>query len=143
LKLAGPSAAGQLHPITPSRVYDSRYTAAVDAGPGQIGQGTARTISVANAYAVESATVAQTDVVPVGATAIAYNVTIVNTGASGFLSVNPGGTPALTASSINWSSPGTVLANASVVGLDAARQIKVFCGGTPTDFIIDVAGYYR
>jgi hypothetical protein len=143
LKLAGPSASGQLHAITPARVYDSRYTGAVDAGVGPILQGLSRTVSVATAYQANSATPSINDVVPAGATAIAYNLTIVNSGASGFLSVNPGGTPAITASSINWTAPGTILANAAIVALDTSRQIKVFCAGTPTDFIVDVTGYYR
>ena len=82
---------------------------------------------------------------PAGATAIMYNVTVVNTVASGWLSVNPGGVASTATSTINWGSSGTVLANGTMVALDANRGITVACGGTgaSTNFIIDVTGYYR
>ena len=143
LKLAGPTTSGQFHPITPARVYDSRYTVATDAGVGPMQAGTSRTISVAQAFAPDSVTPSISNVVPVGSTAVAYNLTVAATGPAGYLSVNPGGTPAITASSINWAAPGTVLANASVVKLDSTRQVKVFCFGSSTEAIIDVVGYYR
>jgi len=143
LKLAGPRSAGQFHPIQPARVYDSRYTAAVDGGVGPIQPGTSRTISVANAFTVNSASTSITDVVPAGATAVAYNLTVAATGPAGYLSLNPGDATEITASSINWSAPGTVLGNASVVKLDGFRQVRVFCFGSATDMILDVVGYYR
>ncbi len=143
VKLAGLSTAGQLHPITPARVYDSRFMWAVTAGVGPLVPGEGRTIYVGDAYVVNSSTPSIWDVVPNGATAIAYNLTIAETGPAGYLSVNPGDAPSITASSINWSAPGTVLANASVVKLDEFRQLRVFCQGSPTHAIIDVVGYYR
>ena len=142
-KLSGPAAAGQFHAVTPARVYDSRYLAAVDAGVGPAAAGTDRVISVADAYLPDTTTRSITDVVPAGATAVAYNVTIAETGSAGFLAVSPGDASALTASTINWFVANSVLANSSVVKLDTSRRIKVFCRGSSTQVIVDVLGYYR
>ena len=61
---------------------------------------------------------------------------------SGFLSVNPGTSATVTSSAINWFADDLILANASVVGIDANRQITVIAGGGgATDFAVDVVGY--
>jgi hypothetical protein len=126
-------------PINPKRVYDSRFIAPL----GPLANNTNRVISVANGYTVATATVDLPNVVPAGAQAISYNLTIANTVGSGFLSVAPGDAVTLGGSSINWFTSGLSLANGLVVKLDANRQIKVFCGGGgSSDFIIDILGYY-
>ena len=137
----GPTTPLLFFPIAPKRVYDSRFIAPL----GPLPTRTNRVVSVANGYVTDSATLDLPDVVPVGAAAIAYNITIANTVGAGFLSVNPGDAAALGGSSINWFTAGLSLANGLVVKLDANRQIKVFCGngGGSADFIIDVLGYYR
>jgi len=141
--IADYNAAGSFFPISPARVYDSRK-----ANPGPqaaLASGSSRTISVADQYDPGTAALVQANVVPSGATAIAYNLTVVNTvGAGGYLAVNEGGNAVVAASSINWSGPGLTLANGSVVKLNGNRQITVICGGasTSTNFIVDVVGYY-
>ena len=126
-------------PIDPKRVYDSRFIAPL----GPLATNANRVVSVANGYAVSTATVDLPNVVPAGAQAIAYNLTIVNTVGSGFLSVAPGNAGGLGASSINWFTSGLILANGLIVKLDTNRQVKVFCGGGgSTDFLIDILGYY-
>jgi hypothetical protein len=48
----------------------------------------------------------------------------------------------VTSSAINWFADDLILANASVVGIDANRQITVIAGGGgTTDFAVDVVGY--
>ncbi|MEQ1700899.1 MAG: hypothetical protein ABMA25_12370 [Ilumatobacteraceae bacterium] len=139
--LSGLATAGSFHAIDPSRVYDSRKPSSDPLSTGQN-----RTVSVANRIDVATGNVVETDVVPAGATAIAYNVTIVKTvGSNGYLAVNPGGTAVVKASIINWFGPGQTAANSSVVKLNASREVTVICGGTSTStqFIIDVVGYYR
>ena len=104
-----------------------------------------RTVAIANKVDTNGG-LAIANIVPVGATAIAYNLTIVNTvGTNGYLVLNPGGVTAVSASSINWSASGLSLANASVVPVSASREVTVICGGTSTscNFIIDVVGYYQ
>jgi len=141
-ELASMASAGVLHAISPARVFDSR----VNAQP-PVFVGTSRTISVADKRDVVSGEVTQWNVVPVGATAIAYNLTIANTvGNGGFLAVNEGGNTVVGASAINWYGSGQKAANASVIKLNASRQVTVICGGSSggsTHFIIDVVGYYR
>ena len=140
-KIGGPGTGGSFHPITPSRVHDSRKPTAnpiaSTSGP--------RLVNVANKIN-STGHIELADIVPAGATAIAYNLTIVNTvGTNGYLAVNPGGTNTVSASAINWSASGLSLANGSVVTISTNRQVTVICGGssTSTNFIIDVVGYYR
>jgi hypothetical protein len=104
--------------------------------------GASRLITVANSYTPDTSSPAISDVVPIGAAAIAYNLTITGTVGAGYLSVNPGDAAAITASSINWGTSGLSLANGLVVKLDANRQILVFCQGGTTHVIIDALGYY-
>lgn len=139
-KIAGGTAAGSLHPITPTRVYDSRAAAP---SPGVISGGASRVVSVSDARPDFTGAVATAGVVPAGASAIAYNLTVADTVGAGFLSVNEGDATGFTASSINWSATGQLLANGLVVKLDGSRQVKVFAGGGgSTNFLIDVLGYY-
>ena len=128
-----------LVPIEPTRVYDSRQ-AQPQFGP--LGAGQSRVISVADGRDPNGGAVTDADIVPDGATAIAYNLTVTDTVGAGFLSVTPGDAATFKASTINWASSGLVLANAGLVKLDSSRQIKVFGGTGSTDFIIDITGYY-
>jgi hypothetical protein len=101
-----------------------------------------RTISVANSYNV-SGTLVTSDFIPAGATAVFANVTVVDTVGAGYLSINPGGTTAVAASTINWSANGQVLANGISLTLNASREITVVNGsGGSTQFIIDITGYW-
>lgn len=139
--LAGPSTAGAFTPVTPARVYDSRL--GTYSPNGVLGSGQNRTISVANSYDVNGARVT-TNFVPAGATAVFANVTVVETVGAGYLAVNPGGTTVVSASTINWSASGQVLANGVSLTLNGARELSVINGsGGSTQFIIDVLGYYR
>ena len=141
--VADSSAAGAFFPISPARVYDSRKAAP---SPGILATGANRTISVADKRDTNTGAVTISNVVPAGATAISFNLTVVNTvGTNGFLAVNEGGNATVAASLINWSSVGLTTANSTVVKINSSRQITVICGGTSTSchFIIDVLGYYR
>jgi hypothetical protein len=122
--------------INPARVYDSRKAG------GVLAPNTSRVIAVKDGLDATGA-VSTPNVVPIGATAIAYNVTVTGNTAPNFLSVTPGDAASALASTINF--PGPIdLANASVVGIDSNRQLKVFCGDQAgsTHVIIDVVGYY-
>jgi len=100
-------------------------------------------VSVANSFVPNSATPDVANLVPAGAKAISYNLTIVNTTGSGFLSVTPGDAASPGGSSINWFQSGMILANGLTGKLDTNRQVRVFCGGGgSTDFLIDILGYY-
>ena len=137
-RITGPGEAGSYHALTPGRVYDSRFVS------GRISSGANATLSVANTIDPLTGAPAITDFVPALATAVVANVTVVGTASGGYLAVNPGGVTAVTASTINWSAAGQILANGITLTLNASRQVTVVCGGggAATDYIIDVLGYY-
>ncbi len=147
-KVAAVETAGSFHPIATARVYDSRWTGIllnVTKGPLVVGAGP-RLVYCDDKRAIANGLVTTNDVVPAGATAIAYNLTVTQTNGQGYLGVEPGGTVELGGSAINWSPGPAALANASVAKLDAQRRVSVFIGGqagASTHFIIDVVGYYR
>jgi hypothetical protein len=146
-KLASSGTAGAFHPISPARVYDSRLAAPT---PGKLLSGTpGRVVSVADGRDPSTGAIvpAQQNVVPAGATAIVYNLTVVDTegSAGGFLSAVPGDAAVLAGSSINWFGPNQIIANGLTSKLDANRQVKVFAGGingAAANFLIDVNGFY-
>jgi hypothetical protein len=130
-----------LVPITPARAYDSRLPMTPDAN-GVLTAGANRTISVANARNVDTGAILGA-LVPGTATAVAYTLTASTTSGGGFLAVNPGGTSAVSASTINWSAPNQVFANTGVVKLGPGSTLTVVAGGAgATHFIIDIVGYY-
>lgn len=87
-------------------------------------------------------TVDAPDIVPFGATAIFFNLTIAQTTGSGFLQLAPGNASIVTASTINWQSPNLSAANGSFSTLDELRQAKILSGGSgSTELIVDVTGY--
>ena len=136
-------AAGAFFAITPTRVYDSRKVAPA---PGVLASGLSRTLSVADTRDLNDGHVTGANIVPSGASAVAFNLTVVATQGLGFLAMNQGGNTTVSASTVNWSSSGATISNASVVPLDQFRQVTVICGGSAsaqTHFIIDVVGYYR
>ncbi|MDO8362613.1 MAG: hypothetical protein Q7V88_06935 [Actinomycetota bacterium] len=144
-KIGGASTAGALHAISPARVYDSRKTMTPMAN-GVLGTGASRLITVKDQRDPDTGAVTTVDVVPAGATAVMFNMTVAATaGASGNLAINPGTDAVAHASHINWFGAGQAHANAGMIGLDASRQVTVICGGPAgagTHFIIDITGYY-
>ena len=67
------------------------------------------------------------DVVPVGATAITYNITIGAPTGPNFVAVTPGDAASFLASAVNFNGTADI-ANAATVAIDANRQIKVWGG---------------
>lgn len=125
------------YPTDPARVLDTR-TAFGGAGPIATGASGQRTASVANAQAGGA------EQVPVGATAIAYNLTVTGTTSNGHLRVWPARTPLVDASTINWPGAGYSRANGTIVAISGGREVTVYNGsGTPTDALIDTLGYYK
>lgn len=131
----------QYFPIDPIRCYDSRESAYAENGP--IDRLERRLVSVADSHDRSGAVLA-TDVVPVGATAVTYNVTVARPTGINWLAVAPGDATELPEfSSINFD-VGRNDANGLTGRLDDERQLAVFCGDDvgSCDFIIDVTGYY-
>lgn len=80
--------------------------------------------------------------VPAGAAGILANVTVVNTVGSGNLVAYKNGAAQPLASTINWFGNGQVLANTTVIALDANGRFAVSIGASSqTDVFVDVIGY--
>lgn len=135
-RLASSTSAGAVHAIDPKRTYDSRFT------DGPLTTGSERVVSVSDGIDATTGVVNAPNIVPNGATAIFFNLTITQTTGAGFLQLAPGNASIVTASTINWASPDLSVANASFSTLDDARQVKILSGGSgSTDFIVDITGY--
>jgi hypothetical protein len=132
-------------PITPVRVFDSRFSRF----GGPIVQGTPRTINVKDAIDITSGAVTSSNAIPVGAKAVAFNVTATDTVNPGYIAVLPGTSTTLTVSTVNWTANAATVANGGVVALgsgSAERQITLVVGGpgsTSTDAVVDITGYYE
>jgi hypothetical protein len=139
-QLSGATTAGAYHPVTPGRVYDSRCA---QPSPGPLSSGGFRLLSVAAQRNINTGAVTNANFIPVNATAVFANVAVVNTVDSGYLTINPGGITTVSASTINWSASGQILANGISLTLNTTREITVVNGsGGATQFIIDITGYW-
>ncbi|MCB0914416.1 MAG: fibronectin type III domain-containing protein [Actinobacteria bacterium] len=122
-------------PINPVRVVDTRTTE----GGSPLAAGETRTFSVADQIAKAGGA---KDVVPSGATAIAYNLTAPAASSVGSLSVMPGDVPSTSTAAIAWRS-GESIANGLTVRLDPSRQIRITNNASTTgNAVVDVLGYY-
>jgi hypothetical protein len=122
-------------PVPPCRGVDTRGPAGPTGGPA-LAAATERNFPVAGLCGV-----------PVGAKAVALNVTAVNPSHDGDFRLRAAGSPQPLISTINFKA-GRTRANSAVVRLGVAGQITVTTdmpigsGGT-VHFIYDVAGYFR
>lgn len=132
-RLAGPSTGSFTTLAAPARVYDSRPDNLPDnVTKAPLTNGESRGVS---------ALVGQH--VPLGATAIVANLTVVNTSEKGYVAAYTGGIPYPGTSSINWFQAGSVVANMAVIGLDATGFLTLTVSAdSSTDIVVDVVGYY-
>ena len=108
-------------PMEPMRAYDSREA------EGPLGGGETRSLNLE---------------LPEGAVAVAYNLTATGMTGSGLLSVAPDGSPDGGTSVLNYTASGQTWANAYVSAVGPAGGIDVTATGAPTEFIVDVVGYF-
>ena len=130
----GPTPGALFYPITPTRAYDSRQPGGGGALAGSVAtglHGVPRTTSVNLGGAI-----------PLSATAVAYNLTVTGTTASGFAANAP--TPSVAGtSSLNWPAEKSIAANGSIVGLDPSGNITTWVGGRgQAEYLIDLVGYF-
>ena len=140
-RLSGVAVAGGFVAINPARAYDSRLAAYT--ANGALAPNTNRVISVKDAHNGAGG-VTTPNVVPAGATAVTFNLTVTGTTEANFITVAPGDAASFTASTVNWTAAGVTVANGGVCKLDASRQLKIFMGDQPgsANFIVDITGYY-
>ena len=80
--------------------------------------------------------------VPAGATAVAFNVTVVNTGSFGDLKVYPDSSTIPNVSNINFAK-GQTVPNLVIVQIPASRVIDFYLDSNgPGDLLVDLEGYY-
>lgn len=145
--LADPSQDSVFVPLArPARAYDSRWKSVPGVTTGTITGPATRDINVKDARNSSTGAVLTANVVPTGATGVAYNVTITATKGTGFLAMAPGGQVSRPAvSTINWT-PGITTANATNGKISADRNMRVFAeggsAGGSTEFIVDIVGYF-
>jgi hypothetical protein len=140
-RIGGAALAGGFTPITPVRVFDSRNAAFPTSGSFTAGSN--RVISVKDGRDQTSGAVTTANAVPAGATAVTFNVTATNTVGGNFLAVVPGNVATTDVSTLNWTTTGVSIANASVSKLDGSRQLRIIGGGGGSfDCIVDITGYY-
>ncbi len=127
-------------PITPARAYDSRQAGYTVNGP--LAPNGSRIINVSDAHTAAGA-VLTAGVVPIGATAVTYNLTVANPTGPNFMAITPGNSTSFVASAINFNGTADI-ANGGTAAIAADRTIKVWNGDQSgsTQFVIDITGYY-
>jgi hypothetical protein len=122
---------------TPARVYDSRIGQEPSTGPkSQITNGGIVKLVVTGPKAGGG-----NSGVPSGATAVLGNITMVNGPNTTFLTVFAAGAAPPSTSNVN-ALGGQVIANNFTSQVGTSDEISIQCGFGPTDFIIDLFGYY-
>jgi len=116
--------------LAPCRLVDTRRpTGSALALPG----GTSRRFPAAGSCGI-----------PVGATALAVNVTVVSPTVAGHLSLFPGDQAPPPSSTVSYAAAQT-RATSAVVGLDAAGGLAAYVGQTSgsVHLVVDVTGYFQ
>ena len=114
---------GIYHPLSPTRILDTR-------GSGALGAGSTITVPVAADLGVPANSIY----------AAVINVTVVNTTTPSYLTIYPAGIPQPLASSLNWTA-GQTVPNLVEVAVGPGGQVNVFNAAGSTDVIFDVEGY--
>jgi hypothetical protein len=135
LMVTGSSPSHAFFTLTPCRVADTRNPPGPSGGPA-LGANTARSFPAAGLCGI-----------PLDASAVAINVTVVDETDLGDLRLFPTGAPAPLASVVNFA-PAHVRANNAIILLGNSGQISVQCDMPPgsmgtTDFLFDVYGFFR
>jgi hypothetical protein len=119
----GPPAPVRYHPISPSRILDTRAASAL--GPG----GT-----------IDVQVSGQGGVPSTGVTAVVINATVTDTTGSSYLTIYPTLAARPTASNLNWI-PGVTIANLVEVGLGTGGKLTAYNFAGSVDVVFDVQGY--
>ncbi len=119
----------QYYPLVPDRHLDTRNGTGGISGP--IGPSGSVAVQVAGHVGVPAA----------GASAVAVNVTVVDTTAASWLAVYPDGQAYPGTSTINWVA-GETRANLTIVPLGSSGAVRMLNLAGSTDVVLDVEGYF-
>jgi len=144
------------YPITPVRVYDSRWTSAVSGIPGaKLGRmlrNSSRVIDCSLSRSSSGVTInPSTYAIPTWASAIYFNITVAECSRANYLCIAPGDQTSQPATSIINFDTGVTVANSSFVSLYTdpdtpvapLQSVKIFCGEDvgSCHVILDIMGY--
>lgn len=140
---SAPTTPAPYNPLTPYRICDTRTgnpssLSGIDAQC--LGKTIAPRTSLNLAVAGTNPSGTSSGGVPLGATAVALNVTAIGPSAPGYLTVFPTGSSVPLASNVNFS-PGEVVPNLVEVALGAGGDVSIFNSAGSTDVVVDVEGY--
>lgn len=126
--------------IEPVRAFDSRIPTYI--ASGMFAPDTSRVIAIRDGHD-SAGNLTVPDAVPVGATAVSYNLTVAGPTGPNFVSITPGDATDFTTSAINFNGAADV-ANAGIVSIDVNRTVTIWNGdqGGSTHVIIDITGYF-
>lgn len=140
--VTGLGAGGEFHPLTPTRIFDSRPALAINdvAPPG------AKPLAAPDPATFDIAMLGLAGVPAASADvlAVVVNITVTDAGAGGYLEAyGKGARPAIRTSIINFG-PGDTVPNASIVrpGADGALTIGLFGQSKTANVIVDVFGWF-
>ena len=125
-----PTSGSKFHPITPTRMLDSRLGTGALAGPFTAGAPRALGVAGADASAVRA-----------DATAVVTNVTVTGGTANSFLTVYPDGVPAPNSSNLNFG-VGQTIPNLVMVKIGNGGKIDLKNALGNVDVIADAVGFY-
>jgi hypothetical protein len=121
------------HPVTPVRLLDTRYANGLT---GKLVAGTPRTFQITGRGGPSN--------VPLGATAVTANVTIVNSGAASSVYLGPAEIASPPTATINFNK-GDITAFGSTIAIDpvgGTMSVTYMAASGTTDLVLDVTGYF-
>jgi hypothetical protein len=121
------------HPVTPVRLLDTRYANGLT---GKLVAGTPRTFQITGRGGPSN--------VPLGATAVTANVTIVNSGAASSVYLGPAEIASPATATINFNKA-DITAYGSTIAIDpvgGTMSVTYMAASGTTDLVLDVTGYF-
>ncbi|MGD9794375.1 MAG: serine protease [Acidimicrobiia bacterium] len=129
---AATNGAGQMFPVTPTRIFDTRNGTGSTSGPARIGPGVTKQFDATGTAGVPNT----------GVSAVALNVTVVKPTASGYITLYPdGGQLTGDASNLNFV-PDDVIPNLVVTKVGPGGGVNIWNPYGSVDVVVDVVGWY-
>jgi len=126
--------AGDLRPLTPARLMDTRDAPTIDGrfrNTGSLTPGESRILLATGRGEVPST----------GVSAVALNVTVAGSTGAGYITVHAAGTVRPTASNLNFT-PGRIVPNMVVVPVDDRGRVQLVNSNGQTHVVVDVLGWF-
>ncbi|MHB1486660.1 MAG: fibronectin type III domain-containing protein [Acidimicrobiales bacterium] len=129
--VSGASGGAGYEPIFPTRLTDTRAGSGMPNAGATLGPGTSLGVQISGAGPIPAS----------GVSAVALNVTAVDSSQGGYLSVYPSASARPLASNVNFTA-GQVIPNRVIVPVGPNGRVEVFNADGLTDVVVDAVGYY-